>query len=133
MKLQLGDKTCHCATTLRVAYAMKDLKHADSLQEALKRIGQLDTDGQIELLYVAYKCSKENGTLMSFEEFRDAVLDNLGVYALGVAIQELSEGLMYAGLPAEEVEAKKKLTEEIMAQQLATAGATSSVEDTESV
>lgn len=90
------------------------------MREALASIAQLDLDGQLDLLYVAYK-AHAGVNAMSKEDFVGLVLDNLGVFAVTNAVEKLADGLMYAGLSTEEIAEKKLRMEE--------AGATSSVTD----
>lgn len=125
VKLRIGNEELSLATTLRVAYALRDICGAKNLQGAISAIAQMDSEQQLELLYAAYKAAnKENP--MRKEEFLDKVLDNLGVFAIADAVGEVAEGLLYSGLTPEEVESKKAMVEK-------TLGATSSAKDTDTV
>ena len=128
MLLHLKDKDYELSTSLRVVYALRDITNAKSLQEAIGSISRLDLDGQLELLYAAYKAGEgKNGAAVTKTEFINDILDSLGIFAIADAINQLTDGLLYAGLSPEEVAAKKAAVEATM---LVTAtGATSSAED----
>lgn len=127
MELKLGNETYELATSLRVIYALKDITHAKGLQQAISSISNLDLDGQLDLLWAAYKAANAD-TDMSKREFTDAIIDNLGIFAITDAVNALTEGLLYNGLTPEEIESKKAMVEKEMA---LTAGTTSSDTDTE--
>lgn len=129
MILKLKDKEYELSTSLRVVYALKEISKARSLQEAINSISRLDLDGQLELLYAAYKagCGK-NGTTICKEDFVGEILDSLGIFAVANKINELADGLLYSGLTPEEIESKKAQVEETVAKVTAT-GALSSAED----
>ena len=63
MKLHIKDKDYELSTSLRVVYALRDISHANSLQEAIGSISKLDLDGQLELLYAAYKAANSSSSL----------------------------------------------------------------------
>lgn len=128
LTLTLNGRDYELATSLRVVYALKDISHAASLQEAINSITRLDLDGQIALLYAAYKAGGgKNDNSVSQTNFADEVLDNLGIFAITDKINALADGLLYTGLTPEEKESKKAAAEAAAA---ATAtGAVSSVED----
>lgn len=128
MKLHIKDKEYELSTSLRVVYALRDISKANSLQEAIGSISKLDLDGQLELLYAAYKAANRNASdCMSKSTFVDELLDNLGIFAITNAINKLADGLLYSGLTPEEIESKKAAVE---ATRAATAtGAPSSAED----
>ena len=130
LQLTLGTRSYGLATSLRVVYALRDISHANDLQEAIASISKLDLDGQCSLLYAAYKAGDgKNDTTMTKEAFVDAILDNLGIFAISDAINKLTEGLLYSGLSPEEVSTKKaQMTEVVMDSK--EAGTTSSVKDT---
>lgn len=128
MKLHIKDKDYELSTSLRVVYALRDISHADSLQEAIGSISKLDLDGQLELLYAAYKAANsKNANCVSKADFIDDVLDNLGIFAITNAINALADGLLYSGLSKEEIESKKAAVEATVATATAT-GALSSAE-----
>lgn len=130
MKLHIKDKDYELSTSLRVVYALRDIAHAESLQEAIGSISKLDLDGQLELLYAAYKAANRTSSdCLSKGEFTDEVIDNFGIFAITNAINELTDGLLYSGLSQEEIESKKAKTEAAIAA-VAAAGVSSSVEDT---
>lgn len=120
VRIKVGNQELELADTLRVVYSLKDITGAKNMRDALASIAQLDLDGQLDLLYVAYK-ARAGVNAMSKENFVGLVLDNLGVFAVTNAVEKLADGLMYAGLSTEEVAEKKLRMEE--------AGATSSVTD----
>lgn len=121
-------KTYDLATNLKVIYSLKDISGAKSLQDALHSISKLDMDKQLDFLYAAHQASKVN--VVSKEEFVEDILDTYGVYALSNLMEKLSEGLLYSGLTPEEANAKKALTEELIAKQNA-AGTNSSESEAE--
>ena len=126
MKLHIKDKDYELSTALRVVYALRDISHANSLQEAIGSISKLDLDGQLELLYAAYKAANsKNADCVSKADFIDEVLDNLGIFAITNAINALADGLLYSGLSEEEIESKKAAVEATVATATAT-GALSS-------
>ncbi len=128
MKLKLGEKEYELSTSLRVVYSLKELTGARNLQEAMSSISHLDLDGQMRLLYSAYKAgSGKHGMIISQEAFTDAVLDNLGVFALTEVVNKLTDGLLYSGLSPEEIESKKAQAEKAMVE----AGVASSATDTD--
>lgn len=130
MKLHIKDKEYELSTSLRVVYALRDISKANSLQEAIGSISGLDLDGQLELLYAAYKAANRNANdCMSKDVFVDELLDNLGIFAITNAINKLADGLLYSGLTPEEIESKKAAVEATKAAATAT-GAPSSAEDT---
>ena len=129
MKLHVKDKDYELSTSLRVVYALRDISHAASLQEAIGSISRLDLDGQLELLYAAYKAANgKNVDCISKSDFIDDLLDNLGIFAITNAINALADGLLYSGLSKEEIESKKAAVEATVATATAT-GALSSAED----
>lgn len=112
MLLTLKKHVYELSTTLRVVYALRDIAHANSLQEAMGAISSLDLEGQLELLYAAYKAgegSKENA--VDKNTFIDEVLDSFGIFAITGVINKLTDGLLYSGLTPEEIESKKKEVE----------------------
>lgn len=125
VKLRIGNEELSLATTLRVAYALRDICGAKNLQGAISAIAQMDSEQQLELLYAAYKAANKENPICK-EEFLDKVLDNLGVFAIADAVGEVAEGLLYSGLTPEEVASKKAMVEK-------TLGATSSAKDTDTV
>ena len=128
MLLHLKDKDYELSTSLRVVYALRDITNAKSLQEAIGSISRLDLDGQLELLYAAYKAGEgKNGAAVTKTEFINDILDSLGIFAIADAINQLTDGLLYAGLSPEEVAAKKAAVEATMP--VTATGATSSAED----
>ena len=128
MKLHIKDRDYELSTSLRVVYALRDISHANSLQEAIGSITRLDLDGQLELLYASYKAANsKNADCVSKEDFTDDVLDNLGIFAITNAINNLADGLLYSGLSEEEIESKKAAVEATIATAAAT-GARSSAE-----
>lgn len=126
LQQKIGNKTYEFADTLRVVYALKDITGAKSLKEALESITRLDVDGQLQLLYVAHKVAVKEAACTQ-EAFVDEVLDNMGVFAITDLVNNLANGLMYAGMSPDKVEAKKLE----VATMLKTAGATSSATVTE--
>lgn len=131
MILHLKDKDYELSTSLRVVYALRDISHAKNLQEAIGSISELDLDGQLELLYAAYKAGGgRNDDSVTKTEFMDAVLDSLGIFAVTEAINTLADGLLYSGLSPEEIAAKKMAVGATVAAATATAGTASSAEDT---
>lgn len=130
MKLHIKEKDYELSTSLRVVYALRDISHANSLQEAIGTISKLDLDGQLELLYAAYKAANgKNADCIGKSEFTDEVLDNLGIFAITNAINQLADGLLYSGLTPEEIQSKKAQAEAAVAKKTAI-GAPSSVEVT---
>lgn len=129
MILRVKDREYTLATTLRVVYALRDISHANSLQEAIGSISKLDLDGQLSLLYAAYKAGegRENNAL-SKTEFVDTLLDNLGIFAITNAINALTDGLLYSGLSQEEIASKKAQVEVAMPQMTATGTHSSAVD-----
>lgn len=131
MILHLKEKDYELSTSLRVVYALRDISHAKNLQEAINSISSLDLDGQLELLYAAYKAGEGKGeNAVSKQKFIDDVLDTLGIFAITNAINSLADGLLYSGLTPEEIAAKKMAVEAAATAAAATAGAPSSAEDT---
>lgn len=129
MKLHIKDTDYELSTSLRVVYALRDISHAGSLQEAIASISKLDLDGQLELLYAAYKAAnRENPDCIGKGVFVDMLLDNYGIFAISNAVNTLADGLLYSGLSKEEIESKKAAMEATIATATAT-GASSSVED----
>lgn len=126
LQQKIGNKTYEFADTLRVVYALKDITGAKSLKEALESITRLDVDGQLQLLYVAHKVAAKEAACTQ-EAFVNEVLDNMGVFAITDLVNNLANGLMYAGMSPDKVEAKKLE----VATMLKTAGATSSATVTE--
>lgn len=130
MKLKVADKEYELSTALRVVYALREISHAKNLQDAVGSIATLDLDGQLELLYAAYKAGEgRKNDVIPKAEFIDEILDNLGIYAITQAINKLADGLLYSGLSPEDVASKKAQMEVAIAKATAT-GAASSVEDT---
>lgn len=129
MRLRIKDKDYELSTSLRVVYALRDISHANSLQEAIGAISKLDLDGQLELLYAAYKAANSKNTdCVSKSDFIDEVIDNLGIFAITNAINALADGLLYSGLSPEEIESKKAAVEATVATATAT-GVRSSAAD----
>lgn len=126
MILHVKDKEYELATSLRVVYALRDISHANSLQEAISSISNLDLDGQLELLYAAYRAANVKcSDCMGKSAFIDELLDNLGIFAITNAINTLADGLLYSGLSQEEIASKKAAVEATVATATAT-GALSS-------
>lgn len=115
MELKLGNRTCYCATTLRVVYSIQKEKNFKTFQETLNSLNQLDTDEQINLIYTAYKCDKNNTEFLDKETFINELLDNCGVYKLTEISTTIVEGLLFSGLSTEEIESKKVEIQKIQA------------------
>lgn len=131
MILRIKDTSYELSTSLRVVYALRDITHAGSLQEAIASISKLDLDGQLDLLYAAYKAAnREDANLLSKSAFIDKVLDNFGIFAITDVINKLTDGLLYSGLTPEEIASKKAAVEVAMSTAVATTGEPSSAEDT---
>lgn len=131
MILRLKGESYELSTSLRVVYALRDIAHAGSLQEAIASISKLDLDGQLDLLYASYKAAnREDANLLSKSAFVDKILDNFGIFAITNAINELTDGLLYSGLTPEEIASKKATVEAAIPTVVATTGETSSAEDT---
>lgn len=111
MKISLKENTYELATTLRVVYALKDISGAKTLQEAISSIQRLDLDGQLQLLYAAYKAGNKGDNMLTQREFADEVLDSMGIFAIANCIDALTEGILYSGLTPEEIETKKSMVE----------------------
>ena len=126
MKLHIKDKDYELSTSLRVVYALKDIAGATSLQGAINSISKLDMDGQLELLYAAYKAANPDG--IDKKAFIDDIIDNYGIFAMTNAINQLTDGLLYSGLSPEEIASKKSAVERKIATATAT-GVPSSAED----
>lgn len=108
VQLKMNGKTYELATSLRVVYALKDLTKAKTLQEAINSIGQLDMDGQLELLFAAYKAGGgKNDNTITKEEFMDTLIDTQGVFAIADTVNKIADGLLYSGMTPEEVALKK--------------------------
>lgn len=108
VKMEMNGKTYELATSLRVVYALRDLTKAKSLQAAINSIGQLDLDGQLELLYAAYKAGGgKNDTVTTKEKFMDELLDTQGVLTIADIINKVADGLLYSGMSPEEAASKK--------------------------
>lgn len=125
VELRIDNEKLSLATTLRVAYSLRDITGAKNLQEAIASIAHMDSEQQLELLYASYKAANKEAA-MPKGEFIDKVLDNVGIFALADAINAIAEGLLYSGLSKEEVESKKAMVEK-------TVGAASSAKDTDTV
>lgn len=125
LQMCINGKCYELADTMRVLYELRDLTHAQNIREAMTSLSKLDTDGQIELIYVAYKV-KAKEAAMSKQEFVDMILDNCGVFAIVDTANKLIDALMYSGMTPEEVESKKMIVAE--AQKV---GTTSSATDIE--
>lgn len=120
----IGNKNVSFATNLRVAFKLKEITKAKTLQETMAGISKLDMDGQLRLLYASYKAVSENEDI-TFEAFQDMICDNLGIYAIADIINVIADGLLYSGLDESAKEVKKKQTEDLLA------GANSSVKRSE--
>lgn len=120
----IGNKSYEFADTLRVVYALREVTGAENLKDALQAIAHLDIDGQMQLLYISHKVAAKDKAPTE-EEFKDILLDNLGILTITDIVSELADHLMYSGMPAEKVEAKKAE----VAEAIKTVGATSSVTD----
>ena len=115
MELILGNQTCYCATTLRVVYFIQKEKGHSTFQETLNSLNQLTTDDQINLIYTAYKCDKNNKEFLDKETFTDMLLDSCGVYKLTEIATEIVDGLLFSGLSTEEIASKKVEIQKILA------------------
>ena len=132
VQITMNGKTYELASTIRVVYALKDINKSKTLQDALRSIGQLGLDGQIELMYAAYKAGKPADPVLSKEEFIDMVLDTQGVYAVAETVRKLTDELMYSGMTPEEAAAKKmEVEKQVLEAQAQQAGATSSAKDSD--
>ena len=127
LELKLGNNTYELATSLRVIYALKDIIGAKNLQEAIGSITKLTFDGQLDLIWAAYKAANNNVQKVK-NEFIDEILDNLGVFAITNIVNELANGLLYNGLSQEEMASKKMEVEKAAAQ---IAGTPSFAKDTD--
>lgn len=105
-KIIVDGKSYELADTMRVLYELRDITKAKNIREAMASLTSLDVDGQIKLLYIAYKI-KAKDAAMSEEDFTNMLLDNCGVFAIVDAASNLIEALMYSGMSPEEVESKK--------------------------
>lgn len=105
-KIIVDGKSYELADTMRVLYELRDITKAKNIREAMSSLTSLDVDGQIKLLYIAYKI-KAKDAAMSEEDFTNMLLDNCGVFVIVDAASNLIEALMYSGMSPEEVESKK--------------------------
>lgn len=124
VKMKLGSQTIELATTLRVAFEMQKITGAKSVQAALNDMQSLGLEGQLSLMYAAYKAANRNVQIMSENDFKDKIQDNCGILTIAEVVNQITDGLLYAGMSPEEAAAKKIETEKL-------AGATSSVKDIE--
>lgn len=123
VQLEMDGKVYDLATTLRVVYSLKDITKAKSLQESVNSISKLDLDGQIDLIYAAYKAGGgKNDVTITRTNFMDMILDTQGILAISNIVNKLADGLLYSGLSQEEAAAKKMEVEK----QVQQAGAASS-------
>lgn len=113
LQRRIGDTNVCFATNLRVAFKLKELTRAKTLQETVSNISKLDFDGKLQLLYAAYIAVPENAP-MSFDAFQNLIGENLGIYAIADLINEVADGLLYAGLDDDTKSAKKKEAEEML-------------------
>ena len=113
IEFKVGGKTYQLSDTLRVVFELKNFTGAKNMREALASIAHLDLDGQLKLLYVAYKTSKPVD-LMPEEDFTNMLFDNYGLYAITDLVEQLADGLMFSGLDKEKAEQKKLKMEETL-------------------
>lgn len=113
IEFKVGGKTYQLSDTLRVVFELKNFTGAKNMREALASIAHLDLDGQLKLLYVAYKTSKPVD-LMPEEDFTNILIDNYGLYAITDLVEQLANGLMFSGLDKEKAEQKKLQMEETL-------------------
>ena len=108
VKITLKNEQLELATSLRVAFALRDMCGAKNLQEAIQSISGLDIEGRIDLMYAAYRAgSGKDIVKYTKEEFKEAILDEFGLFALTNVINQLMDGILYSGMSEEEIAAKK--------------------------
>ena len=121
--------TYELSTSLKTVYALKDIAGAKTLQEAMSCLKNLDFDGQLDLIYAAFKATNPE-MVVKKSDFINDILESNGVYALTNVISKITDGILYAGLSDEELAAKKAEAEAAVQGQKQ-AGQSSSVSDIE--
>lgn len=124
--LKINDTEYELSTALRVVYELRTISGAKSLQDAVRSIEKLDIDGQLALIYAAYKAANNNKTdMLGKDAFTDLLLDTQGIMSIAEIVNKLADGLMYSGLSPEETVSKKAMVEKELL------GATSSAKATD--
>lgn len=102
MKINYKDEELECITTLRVAMNIqKEFKKP--YMAVLKNLEDLDLEEQIKILYIGIKLTNNE---LKFEDFKNYILDEVGLEQLGTYLEEFVNGLQYPGLTEEEIEKK---------------------------
>lgn len=102
MKINYKNEELECVTTLRVAMNIqKEFKKPYMV--VLKNIENLDLEEQIKILYLGLKLANNE---LKFEDFKNYILDEVGLEQLGEYLEEFVNGLQYPGLSEDEIEKK---------------------------
>lgn len=108
MYIKYNNEEIECVTTLRVAMNIQKKFRKPYLQ-ILSNIEELDLEEQIKILFCGIELGKDNS--ISFEDFKNYVLDNIGLEQLENYLESFINSIQYPGLSEEEIE--KKLIEKI--------------------
>lgn len=108
MYIKYNNEEIECVTTLRVAMNIQKKFRKPYLQ-VLSNIEELDLEEQIKILFCGIELGKDNNII--FEDFKNYVLDNIGLEQLENYLESFINSIQYPGLSEEEIE--KKLIEKI--------------------
>lgn len=102
MKINYKDEELECVTTLRAAMNIqKEFKKPYMV--ILKNLENLDLEEQIRILYIGIKLANSE---LKFEDFKNYILDEVGLEQLGEYLEQFVNGLQYPGLTKDEIEKK---------------------------
>lgn len=102
MFIKINEENIECATTLRVAMNIQR-KFKKPYMKVLQDVENLGIEEQISILFCGIELVNQN---MKETEFRDYILDNVGLDELSELIEEFINGIQYPGLTEEEIEKK---------------------------
>ena len=107
LQITLKGEKYDLATSLRVAYKIQGQHNHKPYGDVFKEIATMVIEQQIALLFVAFNIS--NPSVMTANEFLEAVLDEHGIATIMELISLMVEGIMYHGMSEEKMaEAKQK-------------------------
>lgn len=108
MYIKYKNEDIECVTTLRTAMNIQK-KFRKPYMQVLANIDTLDLEEQIKIIHCGIELG--NNKELCFEDFKEYILDELGLEDLENYLETFINGLQYPGLSEEEIE--KKLIEKI--------------------
>lgn len=91
--------------TLRVCYAIQASNNHKPYKQVFEEMGDMPIESQIDVLYASFNLA--NPGVAKSQEFRDYVMDEMGLNKFQETLGQLMDALMYHGMSPEEIATKK--------------------------